>query len=49
MEQLERIARGAPQSVLLKLEQCGHAPQRDQPERVMQAIGELFARVRDAA
>ena len=45
MEQLDRIARGAPQAQLLKLEQCGHAPQRDQPERVMAAIGELYARV----
>lgn len=49
MEQLDRIARGAPQTQLLKLEQCGHAPQRDQPERVMAAIGELYVRVTAAA
>jgi len=42
MEQLDRIARGVPgRTTLLKLEQCGHAPQRDQPEAVMQAIAKL--------
>jgi pimeloyl-ACP methyl ester carboxylesterase len=42
MEQLDRIARGAPgRTTLLKLERCGHAPQRDQPEAVMQAIADL--------
>jgi pimeloyl-ACP methyl ester carboxylesterase len=46
MEQLDRIARGAPdRTTLLKLEKCGHAPQRDQPEAVMRAIGELVARL----
>ena len=45
MEQLDRIARGVPHATLLKLEQCGHAPQRDQPETVMQAIGELVAKL----
>ena len=47
MEQLDRIARGAPHAVLLKLEHCGHAPQRDQPERVVDAIGQLFAQAGD--
>jgi pimeloyl-ACP methyl ester carboxylesterase len=42
MEQLDRIARGVPHARLLKLEQCGHAPQRDQPERVMAAIAALY-------
>jgi len=43
MEQLDRIARGAPgRTTLLKLADCGHAPQRDQPEAVMRAIAELF-------
>jgi pimeloyl-ACP methyl ester carboxylesterase len=43
MEQLDRIARGAPgRTTLLKLEHCGHAPQRDQPEAVIEAIGALF-------
>jgi pimeloyl-ACP methyl ester carboxylesterase len=49
MEQLDRIARGAPQAVLLKLTQCGHAPQRDQPERVIAAIAALYAEVNPAA
>ena len=43
MEQLDRIGRAVPGAILLKLEHCGHAPQRDQPERVMQAIGRLFS------
>ena len=42
MEQLDRIARGAPAAQLLKLEDCGHTPQRDQPERVMSAIESLY-------
>ena len=47
MEQLDRIARGAPgRTTLLKLEKCGHAPQRDQPEAVMRAIGELATQFR---
>jgi len=47
MEQLDRIARGAPdRTTLLKLDKCGHAPQRDQPEVVIGAIGALFERAR---
>jgi len=47
MEQLDRIARGAPgRTTLLKLEKCGHAPQRDQPEAVIAAIGALFEQVK---
>jgi pimeloyl-ACP methyl ester carboxylesterase len=45
MEQLDRIARQVPTARLMKLTDCGHAPQRDQPEAVMQAIAELIARV----
>jgi len=45
MEQLDRIARAVPMATLLKLEDCGHTPQRDQPERVMDSIAELFARL----
>jgi pimeloyl-ACP methyl ester carboxylesterase len=48
MEQLDRIARGVPHAVLLKLEQCGHAPQRDQPERVSDGISALFEREKGA-
>jgi pimeloyl-ACP methyl ester carboxylesterase len=46
MEQLDRIARGVPGAHLLKLEQCGHTPQRDQPEQVMCAIEALYRRVK---
>ena len=46
MEQLDRIARGAPgRTTLLKLADCGHAPQRDQPEAVIEAIAALFGQV----
>ena len=47
MEQLDRIAAGVRAPCrLLKLEACGHAPQRDQPEAVIAAIAALY---RDAA
>jgi pimeloyl-ACP methyl ester carboxylesterase len=42
MEQLERIARGARDCRLLKLENCGHSPQRDQPDAVIEAIAALY-------
>lgn len=42
MEQLERIARAVPSARLLKLEQCGHTPQRDRADDVIAAIAELF-------
>jgi pimeloyl-ACP methyl ester carboxylesterase len=42
MEQLERIARGTRNCRLLKLENCGHSPQRDQPAAVIDAIAELY-------
>ncbi len=42
MEQLDRIAHGVPAARLLKLENCGHAPQRDQPEHVLSAIEALY-------
>ncbi|MCE2971234.1 MAG: alpha/beta hydrolase [Burkholderiales bacterium] len=49
MEQLDRIAAGlargaAPPCELLKLDACGHAPQRDQPQAVLAAIATLYAR-----
>jgi pimeloyl-ACP methyl ester carboxylesterase len=45
MQQLDRIAAGitAP-CQLLKLENCGHSPQRDQPQAVIDAIGEIYQR-----
>lgn len=43
MEQLDRIARGVrTPCTLLKLEQCGHSPQRDQPQAVIDAIAKLY-------
>jgi len=38
MAQIDEIARAVPQTQLLKLPNCGHSPQRDQAEAVMQAI-----------
>jgi pimeloyl-ACP methyl ester carboxylesterase len=42
MEQLDRIARGTRECRLLKLESCGHSPQRDQPNAVIDAISKLY-------
>jgi pimeloyl-ACP methyl ester carboxylesterase len=48
MEQLDRIAAGVRSPCrLLKLAQCGHTPQRDQPGAVMDAIAELYVEVAD--
>jgi len=45
MQQLDRIAAGvATPCRLLKLESCGHSPQRDQPQTVIEAIAELNQR-----
>ena len=38
MEQIERIAKAAPETQILALEQCGHAPHRDQRELVCNAV-----------
>ena len=38
MEQLHRLADLAPQTELLKLENCRHSPHRDQPEAVIRAV-----------
>ena len=46
MEQLDRIAAGVLSHCrLLKLVDCGHAPQRDQPEAVTAAIADLYRQV----
>ena len=45
MEQLERIARGAPQVELLKLADCRHSPHKDQPAAVIAAVAEFTARI----
>jgi pimeloyl-ACP methyl ester carboxylesterase len=46
MEQLDRIARATGDCRLLKLENCGHTPQRDQPAAVSDAIVALYRAVR---
>jgi len=43
MLQVEEIARLARSAKVVKLENCGHSPHRDQPEAVIQAIREFFA------
>jgi pimeloyl-ACP methyl ester carboxylesterase len=50
MEQLDRIASGvrAP-TRLLKLDRCGHSPQRDQPQAVLEAIATLYREVAGAS
>jgi pimeloyl-ACP methyl ester carboxylesterase len=35
LEQIRGIARHAPQTELLEVDNCGHSPHRDQPERVI--------------
>jgi len=37
LKQIEGIAVALPQTELLKLKACGHSPQRDQPERLIEA------------
>jgi pimeloyl-ACP methyl ester carboxylesterase len=43
MAQVDSIARHVPQAQLLKLAACGHSPQRDQPQRVIQATIDFIA------
>jgi pimeloyl-ACP methyl ester carboxylesterase len=46
MDQLDRIARAVSGPCrLLKLDRCGHAPHRDQPEAVIEAIAQFYAEV----
>lgn len=50
MEQLDRIARAVLGSCrLLKLDACGHAPQRDQPEQVAAAIEAMYRELAEPA
>jgi pimeloyl-ACP methyl ester carboxylesterase len=46
MEQIERIARLVPDTELLKLQDCGHSPHRDQPGAVIAAAVRFIDRVR---
>ncbi|HEX8962933.1 MAG TPA: alpha/beta hydrolase [Rhodocyclaceae bacterium] len=45
MEQIDRIARLAPDADLLKLADCRHSPHRDQPDAVVSAIAAFVARI----
>ena len=38
MAQLDELALAAPQTVQLRLPDCGHSPQRDQPDRTLDAV-----------
>jgi len=44
MEQIERIAKAAPQTEILALEHCGHAPHRDHPELVCGAVNRFVTK-----
>jgi pimeloyl-ACP methyl ester carboxylesterase len=48
MDQIERIARGAPDVDLVKLADCRHSPHKDQPEAVIEAVAGFVARILDA-
>jgi len=47
MEQLERIARGAPDVDLVKLADCRHSPHKDQPQAVLEATQAFVERLLD--
>jgi pimeloyl-ACP methyl ester carboxylesterase len=46
MAQIDRIAAGVPQAELLKLDRCGHAVHRDQPQALLEATTGFIARHR---
>lgn len=46
MEQIDRIARAAPDVELVKLAGAGHSPHRDRPREVLDAITRFAARAR---
>ena len=43
LEQLQAIARAAPQTRMQVLAACGHSPHRDQPEALTATIGDFLA------
>lgn len=45
MDQLDRIARGAPEVEQLRLANCRHSPHKDQPEAVIKAISAFVSRL----
>ena len=49
MAQIEAIARRVPQSRLLKLAACGHSPQRDRPEALVEAVDSFLQACADFA
>ena len=42
MAQLDELALAAPQTQQLRLPECGHSPQRDQPEKTLEAVVEFL-------
>jgi pimeloyl-ACP methyl ester carboxylesterase len=38
MAQLDQLALAMPQTQQIRLADCGHSPQRDQPERTLEAV-----------
>ena len=46
LEQIHGIARRVPQTQVLELPDCGHSPQRDQPERVIAASTQFMQQQR---
>ncbi|HKT74484.1 MAG TPA: alpha/beta hydrolase [Steroidobacteraceae bacterium] len=45
MEQLERLVHRAPQTELLKLDECRHSPHRDRPREVLGAVERFIQRL----
>jgi pimeloyl-ACP methyl ester carboxylesterase len=43
LDQIHAIGRLLPQAALVELPQCGHSPQRDQPERVIGEVQRFIA------
>ncbi|WP_395060460.1 alpha/beta fold hydrolase [Polaromonas sp.] len=46
MAQLDELALAAPQTVQLRLGECGHSPQRDQPEQTLEAVAAFLLPLR---
>jgi pimeloyl-ACP methyl ester carboxylesterase len=44
MDQLARIARGARDVELVRLDRCRHSPHRDQPDALLAAIARFVER-----
>ena len=44
LEQIRGLARRVPQTELIELPDCGHSPQRDQPEKLIAASADFIAR-----